>query len=449
MPKEIEVARVRDDLFQAKIPLHRAQIAFRQSKALYRGFVAGRGAGKSYVGAYDLIRRAKAGRHYLIGSPTGVMMADTTFPTFKALAEKLHVWNPSKVRLSPYPTVQLTTGAEIRFRTAENPDRMRGPNLTGIWLDEGSQMVEQAFDISIASLREAGEDGWLSCTFTPKGTSHWTYTRFATNLEDTELVHCPTKANPFLSATFAERLSKMYVGAWAQQELGGLFVSMEGAEFDPAWFEDWPDRPFWFDDWPQPSDVLLRVIALDPSKGKDARIGQDGKGGDYSAFVILYLCKDGTMYVDADMSNRRNTVQIVSDGIRLYQQHSKGGAVDAFAIEINQYQELLAKDFLRECAAMREPVKLPVFGWNNQVNKEVRIRRLAPILAGVDGRIRVRNSPGGRLLVAQLRDFRAPPHPQEYHDDGPDGLELAVRMLLHLLNGGPSGEVGGPRAMAA
>lgn len=447
-PRQIEVSKPQNDLFRAQIPLHKAQLAFRNSKALYRGFVAGRGAGKSYVGAYDMIRRAKPGRHYLIGSPTGVMMADTTFPTFKAIAQALHVWNPKAVRLSPYPTVRLTTGAEIRFRTAENPDRMRGPNLSGVWLDEGSQMVEAAFDINIAALREAGEDGWLSCTFTPKGMSHWTYTRFATNLEDADLIHCATKANPFLSATFADRLAKMYVGAWAQQELGGLFVSMEGAEFAPEWFEDRPDHPFWFEQWPHPSEVLLRVIALDPSKGKDARLGAEGKDGDYSAFVVLYLCKDGTMYVDADLNNRRNTVQIVNDGIRLYQEHSTGdGAVDAFAIEINQFQELLAKDFLRECAAMKPPQILPLWGWQNQVNKEVRIRRLAPILAGVDGRMRFRNSPGCKLLVAQLRDFRAPPHPQEYHDDGPDALEMAVRMLLHLLNGGAADKVGGPKPM--
>jgi hypothetical protein len=39
--------------------LHRRQYQFRQSKALFRGFVAGRGAGKTWVGAYDMIRRAR------------------------------------------------------------------------------------------------------------------------------------------------------------------------------------------------------------------------------------------------------------------------------------------------------------------------------------------------------------------------------------------------------
>ncbi len=39
------------------------QDKFLKSKAFIRGFVGGRGAGKSFVGAYDLIKRAKKGRH--------------------------------------------------------------------------------------------------------------------------------------------------------------------------------------------------------------------------------------------------------------------------------------------------------------------------------------------------------------------------------------------------
>ena len=39
------------------------------------------------------------------------------------------------------------------------------------------------------------------------------------------------------------------------------------------------DDHIWFDEWP--SELTVRVIALDPSKGGDAR------RGDYSAYVLL------------------------------------------------------------------------------------------------------------------------------------------------------------------
>lgn len=204
-------------------------------------------------------------------------------------------------------------------------------------------------------------------------------------------------------------------------------------EFPGEWFKG---DGIWFDDWPSRHDTLLKVISLDPSKGKGGRLG------DYSAFVIVYMTKDVTLYVDADMDNTRPTTKIVTDGIELFKQHNP----DAMCCEINQFQELLAKDFIREAQAQR--LMLPMFGFDNMVNKEVRIRRLAPILAGVDGRIRFkRGSRGTQLLVAQLQDFRAPPHPHGYHDDGPDSLEQGQRLLMHLMLGGKRDAPGAPVPM--
>lgn len=215
---------------QRVIRLHRAQREFRRGTALYRGFVGGRGAGKTWVGAYDLLRRAKRGRTYLVGSPTSVLMQDTTFPTFKALALSLGVWDPAGVRLTPYPTVRLRTGTTVRFRTAEDPEKMRGPNLSGVWLDEASLMARDVYTVCIASLREQGEQGWLSATFTPKGLAHWTYEVFARGGPDVALYHAPTRANPFLPPAFQETLARQYSGGVARQELDGLFV-----DFDDAW----------------------------------------------------------------------------------------------------------------------------------------------------------------------------------------------------------------------
>lgn len=425
------------------VELHQAQLDFRGSPALYRAFIGGRGSGKSYVGALDMLLRAWQTRGtYLVASPTGVLMQDTTFPTLKTLALDLGLWG--ECRVSPYPTVTLRSGSTIRFRTAEDPEKLRGPNISGAWLDEGSLMARAAYEIVIACLREYGRQGWLTLTATPKGLTHWTYEVFGgeTPRPDTALFHCRTADNPFLPRTFADTLAKQYVGHYARQELDGEFCQIDGAEFLAEWF----GPGIWFDRWPHANETLLRVIALDPSKGKDARVGQEGQGGDYSAFVILYLAKDGTIYVDADMDNRRPLPAIVAAGIELYRQHKP----DAFACEINQFQELLAKDFLREAQKHKPPLILPMWGWDNRVNKEVRIRRLAPILAGVDGRIRFKaGSRGATLLVNQLRDFRAPPHPPGYHDDGPDALEMAVRMLLHLMAGNkaPHADSGGPKPM--
>lgn len=399
-----------------EVELHQAQNDFCESPALYRGFVGGRGSGKSWAGAFDLLCRAKEKRTYLVGSPTGILLQDTTFPTFKELATALGLWG--SVKLTPYPNVTLTTGETIRFRTAEDPERMRGPNLSGVWLDEASLMPEAAYTIAIASLREAGEQGWLSATFTPKGTLHWTYERFGKAVPDTALFRARTRDNPFNPPGFEATLAKQYSPIFARQELGGEFVSLEGAEFPPEWFPD----SIWFDDWPR--DITLRVIALDPSKGKTGH-------SDYSAFVLLVRTTDGTLWVEADL-DRRPTTRIVTDGLALAARFARetGGPLDGFGVESDAFQEVLADEFVRQSKAAG--IMLPIYKLGSGgVPKENRIRAAAtPHLN--EGNLRFRDTPGTRLLVRQLMEF-----PVGEYDDGPDALAYARKLAIHLWNGKP------------
>ena len=396
------------------IRLHKAQHAFRHSPALFRGFVGGRGSGKSWAGAYDLLRRAQPRRTYLIASPTSVLMNDTTFPAVEGIARDLGLWPEGlgqAIKLSPYPTVRLPNGAVLRFRTAEDPEKLRGPNLSGVWLDEASLMAQGAYDIAIGCLREAGEQGWLSATFTPKGLTHWTYDVFGRGRPNTEIVHSRTRENPFNPVGFEATLAEQYDGLFAAQELGGEFVNVEGAEFPAEYFGD----HIWFGDWP--AQLKLRVLSLDPSKG------QSDKWGDYSAFVLLGLTEDGTMWVDADMDNQRPTPRIVSDGLHLFTTWKPA----AFVIETNMFQELLGGELMAAGRAHTPPLVLPLWGICNTVKKDVRIRTLGPFLA--QRRLRFKaNSKGAQRLVQQLRSF-----PTGDHDDGPDALEMALRMLLELM----------------
>ena len=413
-----------------RIKLHKAQLAFRQSPALYRGFVGGRGVGKSWVGAYDLIRRAKKGRTYLIASPTGVLLHDTTFPTFKQIAQDMNRWGD--VRMTPYPTVTLTTGGSVRFRTAEDPEKMRGPNLSGCWLDEASLMPHEAYLIAIAALREGGEQGWLSATFTPKGFSHWTYEQFGKAVRNTAIFHAPTNANPFLPPGFRQQLEEQYGrrGLLAQQELGGEFVAVEGAEWPPEYFSD----DLWFRDWPE--NFVAKAMALDPSKGKDARAHKDGREPDYSFYVWGGVDTRGTVWLDADGNNTRDTTRMVMDGIGLYRQFNP----HALCIEVNVFQELLGGEFVRQ-AREAHIDHLPLYGVNNTEAKEVRIRTIGPYLAKRE--LRFRDTPGCRLLVQQLRDF-----PAGSFDDGPDALAQLLRMLIYLIAGPQAGQ-GQPKLMRA
>jgi hypothetical protein len=77
----------------------------------------------------------------------------------------------------------------VLFRSADEPDRLRGPNLSGAWRDEASLVSVDAFNTLIGRLRESGEQGWLTATFTPRGRAHSTFATFATGRPDTALFH--------------------------------------------------------------------------------------------------------------------------------------------------------------------------------------------------------------------------------------------------------------------
>jgi predicted phage terminase large subunit-like protein len=63
------------------------------------------------------------------------------------------------------------------------------------------------------------------------------------------------------------------------------------------------------------------------------------------------------------------------------------------------------------------------------INKTVRIRTLNTYIA--QRKLRFKNrSPGTERLVNQLRDF-----PNGDHDDGPDALEMAIRVMGQILQG--------------
>lgn len=204
---------------------------------------------------------------------------------------------------------------------------------------------------------------------------------------------------------------------------GCLYQQEPGAEGGAEWPDTYFGPELWFDDWP--TDLLLRVLSLDPSKGKDA------KHGDYSAFIMMGLGRDGVLWIDADLA-RRPTPTIVEDGIRLYREWNP----QAIAIETNVFQELLAVEFAR--VGREQRLTLPIYGINNTAKKEVRIRQIGPYLA--QKRIRIRATLGGKMLVKQLRDF-----PNGEFNDAPDALQMALVMADYLLGVRP--KTGAPEVL--
>lgn len=188
-------------------------------------------------------------------------------------------------------------------------------------------------------------------------------------------------------------------------------------------FAEWPAELFgpsiWFDAWP--ADLHLRVVSLDPSKGK-----RDGYG-DYSAIVKVGVCSRGIAWVDADLE-RRPVPRMIEDVLK----HVSEFQPQVVVVESNQFQELVGVELGR--LVTERGFSTTVFPLENHLPKVTRIRTLGPRLTS--GKLKFRaGSPGARMLVEQLQEF-----PLGSHDDGPDALEMALRVAgmwaSSLLEGG-------------
>jgi hypothetical protein len=98
---------------------------------------------------------------------------------------------------------------------------------------------------------------------------------------------------------------------------------------------------------------------------------------------------------------------------------------EGFAVETNQFQQLLMIPFRQVMES--EGVDLNLYGIDNRMNKQVRIRRWGNPLG--QRRVRFRNTPGTRVAVAQFQDF-----PAAEFDDAPDSGEVARRLAVELFN---------------
>jgi predicted phage terminase large subunit-like protein len=113
----------------------------------------------------------------------------------------------------------------------------------------------------------------------------------------------------------------------------------------------------------------------------------------------------------------------VADGVSLCARFRP----DVLGVEANQFQELLCREFTTEFAT--QGIGYTAAAIHNYASKLVRIRRLGPYLS--QRRLRfLAGSASTQMLVDQLRDF-----PCGAHDDGPDALEMALRLAEEVWHG--------------
>lgn len=411
-----------------EIPVHEVQRAFMDSTAQARGFVGGRGAGKSFVGALDTLLRVKANRLYLVTNPTYRLLKDSTIRSYEEVAKKLGCF----VKLNGqdnYMVVRTRDGGEatINFRSADRPETMgRGPNYSGWHGDEASICKEELPKLTLATLRGGGELGWMSLTFTPNGKGHWTYGWFydrdGNPKPNTELFRAGTKQNTFLPPGFYDMVASRYVpgSTFARQELDGEFVDLSGLTFQHDWFQPWVKEV--------PREAT-RVRYWD----KAAADAEKGEKGDWSAGVLMARTPDGLFWIEDVVRGQwgpfernkiiketaRRDANKYDGEVRIYFEREGGSSGKTDAI-----------------LSMMDLAEFPVYPDSpvGKGNKEVRSRALQAQAEA--RRVRIVDADWTAVLLDELVSF-----PKGEHDDQVDACSGAYNMLAMLTGNDTSGDL--------
>jgi predicted phage terminase large subunit-like protein len=279
--------------------------------------LAGRGFGKTRSGAEWVRAQAESGAAERIAlvAPTArdarlVMVEGESGLLAIAPGKRRPVFEPSKRQLT-WPN-----GAVATLFSADEPDRLRGPQFDAAWCDElAAWRYPAAWDMLMMGLR-LGTNPRVVVTTTPKPVK---LIRALLASPDCAVTRGGTRENAKnLAPGFLAAILKQYDGTrLGRQELDAeLLEDMPGA----LWSRDQIERAR-IDEAP----VLRRVVvAIDPA-------ASTGEEADETGIVVAALGQDSQGYVLDDLSGRFSPHDWASRALEAYRVHR----ADRIVAEVN------------------------------------------------------------------------------------------------------------------
>lgn len=367
--------------------------------------LAGRGWGKTRTGAEDIAHYVLWNAKVRVGviAPT---LADARDVCVEGESGLLSVLPSSCVKDWHRSTgdLRLFNGSRIKLYSADQPERLRGPQHHRIWCDElGAWPGRGAFDQMWFGLR-LGEDPRVVITTTPRTTP--LLRELVQRAEgDVHLTHGKTADNEaHLAPRVLEQLRAQYEGTrLGRQELDAeILDEMEGALWSRALIDAHRVAA-------QP-EMARVVVAIDPAMTSGAQSDETG-------IVAAGLGLDGHYYVLGDWSCRGSPERWVQSAIGLMR------FVDAEMIvaETNAGGELVER-VLRQAA--------PYVRFKGVHALRGKYERALPVLALYEqGRVRHLNVLP--LLEDQMTRFT----PEVIASRSPDRVDALVWALTELSEG--------------
>lgn len=295
-------------------------------------FITGIGAGKTVAGIMRAMLNAvewNPGERGYIVTPTYRMLDNVVVPEMKKwgiIGSDSIDWNASK------KVLKLPNGSNIIMESSDNKrkiERLRGPNISWFWMDEGARQPKSVWDIMNGRLR-TGQYRNAFITTTPKG-FNWVYDVFIDKDRGYVISDVPTDVNPELPADYFERMEN-YEGQYYQQEIMGQFVQFEGLVH--SWFsedhivgdlpDNWDETIYGLDwGWRNPTAVIVilkkgeEYFIADEIYERKLKIDSSDPNDEDLVFKLDRLEeKWGTGVVYCDPSEPENLKELKSNGFK-------------------------------------------------------------------------------------------------------------------------------------
>jgi len=244
-----------------------AQRNFVTSPARASAYIGGVGSGKTFAGIVKGLAKSQlplapgqsSGPRGAIGASTFGVLKKVIVPQFFEIMDGTDLWKTGRRSTSWVKSEMMARlvsncgckdkhacdhESQIFLISLDDPDEIRGMELTWFYIDEGRNTTRYAWTVLWGRLRQAGyaahQAGWVCST---SNGYDWLYDCFHADstsefsIDDSKLHIAATMDNPHLNPEYIEGLRAQYHGRFFEQEVLGRFVGMtEGAvffEWDP------------------------------------------------------------------------------------------------------------------------------------------------------------------------------------------------------------------------
>lgn len=243
-------------------------------------------------------------------------------------------WSPTKRTLS------WENGAQVQFFSAEEPERLRGPQFELAWCDElAAWNKDQDTWAMLQFCMRLGKHPRIMVTTTPKPT------KLVREILKNPTTHTTTGSTfdnaANLAGTYLKAVKEQYEGTrLGRQELyAEVLEESEGA----LWTTDMLDKAsIKHEDLPHLNRI---VVSIDPAVTSNAE-------SDMTGIVVAGIDVNGTAYVLGDYTERLSPQGWASKAISLYHQYS----ADRIVAERNQGGEMVRRTLEVEDETV--PIKL-------------------------------------------------------------------------------------------